>query len=159
MLTLGGCTAPSRARGVYTHDTRVLVRLDYDYNADGLIDVRTYMRDGRPVRLEGDTDGDGRVDRWEYYGAAGELLRIGASSEDDGRVDTWIRTSADERHVDISTARDGVVDRREVYKGNTLVRVDFDGTRLGRPTKRIVYGTSGEARVETIEKENGHASR
>jgi hypothetical protein len=144
---------------VYTHDTRVLVRLDYDYNADGSIDVRTYMRNGRPVRLEGDTDGDGRVDRWEYYRADGELLRIGASSEDDGRVDTWIRTSGDERFIEKSTARDGVIDRREVYKGNTLVRVEFDDLRLGRPTRRIVYGMGGEARVETIEEEDGHASR
>ena len=157
--TLGACSATPQAFGVYTHDTRVLVRLDYDYNADGAIDVRTYMRNGRPVRLEGDTDGDGRVDRWEYYGANGELLRIGASSEDDGREDTWIRTSGGERHVDISTARDGVIDRREVYRGDTLVRVEFDDTRRGGPTRRIVYAGRGEARLEAIQKEDGHASR
>jgi hypothetical protein len=171
-----GCSPSSRAYGVYAHDTRQLVRLDYDYDRDGRVDVRTYMRDGKAVRLEGDTNADGRIDRWEYYGAAGELLRIGASTTDDGREDTWIRLVGDERHVDISTRRDGVVDRHEVYRDDVLLRADSDTNhdgladrweefaggvltrvlvdehrRLGRPTRRISYIAGGEARVERIE--------
>jgi hypothetical protein len=142
------------------------------------------MRDGKPTRLEGDTNADGLVDRWEYYDAAGALIRIGGSSAGDGREDTWARTNGDERHIDISTRRDGIVDRREVYRGERLVRAEsdtnhdglsdwwetFDGKsvtelllddekRYGRPTRRIVYGTNGTARVEMLNKENGHASR
>jgi len=176
VMPLGGCVAPPQAFGVYTHDTRQLVRLDYDYDRDGRIDVRTYIRDGKAFRLEGDANADGRVDRWEYYGASGELLRIGASAEDDGREDTWIRVVGDERHVDISTRRDGLIDRREVYREDVLLRAEWDTNHdgltdrweeftagvvtgvlvdeyrmLGRPTRRISYSPSGEARVERIE--------
>lgn len=175
VLALSGCAPGSheRATGVYAHDTRVLVRLDYDADGDGRLDARTYMRDGRPVRLEGDGDRDGLVDRWEYYGADGNLLRIGGSSRGDGLEDTWVRTRGEERLVDISTRRDGRVDRREIYRGETLVRAESDTNhdsmtdrweefsngaiarvlldeerRLGRPTRRILY-EGGQARVET----------
>lgn len=183
------CSGPERAFGVYAHDTRVLVRVDYDYNGDGLIDVRTFMRGGRPVRLEGDTNGDGRVDRWEYYGSSGELRRLGTSARHDGREDTWVRTVGADRHVEISTRRDNTIDRREIYRGDTLVRVESDtnhdglpdtwqefsegalvrlllddGRRSGRPTRRIHYARDGAARIEVIDrahdtKEEDDASR
>lgn len=145
VLVLGsgfGCSGPERAFGVYAHDTRVLLRVDYDYDGDGAIDVRTYMRGGRPVRLEGDADGDGRVDRWEYYGPSGDLRRIGASSQHDGREDTWVHmglpaeadgAQAGERRVDISTRRDNTVDRREVYRGAALVSTEADTNHDGLP--------------------------
>ncbi len=173
-----------RATGVYAPGTHVLMRLDYDFDGDGRIDVRTYMRDGRPVRLEGDTNGDDVIDRWEYYGDSGELLRIGASSAADGREDTWVRTTGDERDVEISTRRDGTVDRREMYSAGRLVRVELDtdhdglpdmwerfengvvtellldeAKRDGRPTRRVVYGAGGTARVEILHAEDGDASR
>jgi hypothetical protein len=183
-LVCAGCSTPPRAAGVYARDTRALIRLDYDYDGNGVIDVRTYVRNGKPVRLEGDTNGDGVIDRWEYYGASGELLRIGASSQDDGCQDTWVRTAGDERYVDVSTRRDGRIDRREVYRTDQLVRAESDTNhdgltdmweefndgavkvllvdekkRHGRPTKRIVYGAEGTARVEMLIGENANASR
>lgn len=170
-----GCRESRWAYGVYAHDTRALVRLDYDYNADGVIDVRTYMRSGRPIRLEGDADGDGLVDRWEYYDARGELLRIGSSTAHDGIEDTWARVAGDERIVELSTARDGLIDRRETYRDTVLVRTETDTNRdgladtweefengalvrllldeekrHGRPTRRLVYAGDGAARVELI---------
>jgi hypothetical protein len=179
VLLGSGCSTSPRAAGVYAPDTRVLVRLDYDFDGDGRIDVRTYIREGRPVRLEGDADGDGVVDRWEYYGANGQLLRIGASSAHDGREDTWVRTSGAGRHVEISSLRDGIVDRREVYQGERLLAVEldtnhdglfdmweeFDGTavarllvdeekRYGRPTRRLVYEPNGHVRVEAMERDD-----
>lgn len=184
VLLLTGCSSPARVYGVYAHDTRVLLRLDYDYNADGVIDVRTYMRNGAPVRLEGDANGDGRIDRWEYYSSAGELLRVGGSTQGDGREDTWARVVDGDTHVDLSTRRDNIVDRREVYRGGVLVRAEsdtnYDGLpdtweefeqgvlarllldddkRHGRPTRRIVYAPGrGPVRVDII-KEEDHASR
>lgn len=178
MLTVPGCAREPEPQvyGVYAHDSRVLLRLDYDYDGDGRIDVRTYMRDGKPARLEGDRDGDDVIDRWEYYGTNGELLRIGASSRGDGREDTWVSTHGDVRTLDMSTRRDNTVDRRETYRGDTLERVETDTNhdglmdrweefqngalvrvlldderRLGKPTRRIVYGPKGAARVERIE--------
>lgn len=175
-LAAAGCRgdAPARAQGVYAHDSRVLLRLDYDYDGDGRVDVRTYMRDGRPVRLEGDGNGDGVIDRWEYYGRGGELLRIGGSTRGDGLEDTWVHTKGEQRFVEISTGRDGRIDRREVYQGDMLVGVEsdtnFDGLpdrweefrdgavvrlmlddeqRHGWPTRRIVYEGHEAAHIET----------
>ena len=184
LLTTAGCEIAPHASGVYAPETRVIVRVDYDYDGDGRIDVRTYMRNGIPTRLEGDTNGDGVVDRWEYYDASGALLRIGGSTEGDGREDTWVRTVGEERHVEISTGRDGIIDRREVYRGEQLVRTESDtnhdglpdmweafeagavrelllddNKRDGRPSRRLVYGADGAARVELVNTEAGHASQ
>jgi hypothetical protein len=184
LMTAAGCSTQPRAAGVYAPGTRALVRVDFDYDGDGRIDVRTYMRDGTPTRLEGDTNGDGLVDRWEYYDASGALTRVGGSTAGDGREDTWLRAVGDERHVEISTRRDGTVDRREVYRGEQLLRADSDTNhdglsdiwetfdhgaitelrvdddkRHGRPTRRVVYGAKGTARIELLSKEDGHASR
>jgi hypothetical protein len=184
LLTTAGCSGAPHAGGVYAPDTRALVRVDYDYDGDGRVDVRTYMRNGIAARLEGDTNGDGVVDRWEYYDPSGALLRIGGSTEGDGREDTWVRTVGGERHVEISTRRDGIVDRREVYRGEQLVRTESDTNhdglpdmweafeggairellvddhkRDGRPTRRLLYGAAGTARVEPVTREDGHASR
>jgi hypothetical protein len=184
VLACSACTFPPQTSGVYAPGSRALVRVDYDFDRDGRIDVRTYMREGRPVRLEGDSNGDGLIDRWEYYGASGELLRIGGSSGGNGLEDTWVRTAGDERHVEISTRRDRIVDRLEVYRADRLVRIESDTNRdglpdmweaftdgsltellldddkrYGRPTRRLVYGPGGTARVEILDKEDGHASR
>lgn len=178
VLVLGsaGCAGPERAFGVYAHDTRRLVRVDYDFDGDGVIDVRTYMRGGRAVRLEGDGNGDGRVDRWEYYGPSGDLRRIGASSQNDGREDTWVEIHDGERRVEISTRRDNTIDRTERYRGDALLSAAADtnhdgltdtweeysggalaqlliddARRHGRPTRRIRYERGGAARVEAID--------
>jgi len=163
----------------------MLVRLDYDYDGNGVIDVRTYMRRGRPVRLEGDTNGDLRIDRWEYYRPGGELIEIGASTQGDGREDTWVRTVGDETRVAVSTRRDRLIDRREVFRGESLVRTESDTNhdglpdtweefdegvlarllldeekRHGRPTRRIVYpGGGATPRVEMIPQEPERVSR
>ena len=178
-VALVGCAAPSgpRVSGVYAEGTRELLRLDYDEDGDGRIDVRTYMRAARPARLEADRDGDGLIERWEYYDRSGALMRIGTSTARDGREDMWIRTEGARRVVEISTRRDGRVDRRETYERDTLVHAesdtDFDGRtdrweefrqgalgrlmlddeRHGRPTRQIVYGPGGAARVEPVGQE------
>ena len=169
-----GCaSSQSGATPIYDPATRELVRIDYDYNLDGVVDVRTFMRGGRPIRLEGDANGDGSVDRWEYYDPRGGLERLGASSRQDGIEDTWVYKSGDETRMEISTGRDGRVDRREFYRGDALLRAESDGNRdgrfdsweqfdngrlasiavdedagTGRPTRRIAYAADGAVRVE-----------
>jgi len=154
---------------IYDPDTRLVSRVDYDDEISGHIAARTYYSNGRAVRLEVDADGDGLVDRWEYYGADGTLVRLGTSSANDGREDTWVVTAGDSMRVDISTRHDGFVDRREFHQHGVLIRTEqdtnFDGvpdewqeftaegalSRLsidtekhtGRPDRRLSYARDG----------------
>ena len=143
-------------------------RLDYDIDHDDQVDMRAYLEHGRTVRIEADGDGDGIVDRWEYYGADGHLERLGTSSESDGLEDTWVVQNGDQMRVDISTRRDGVTDRREFHDKGTLVRAEQDtngdgrtdqwqnfadgklrellvdtSQKTGRPDRRLVYANDG----------------
>ncbi|MEQ1731056.1 MAG: hypothetical protein ABL982_22025 [Vicinamibacterales bacterium] len=130
--SLAGCTdQDGTVIPVYDPGTRDLVRLDYDVDRDGRVDVRTFMAGGKPVRLEGDQDRDGKVDRWEYYGSDGRLLKLGTASGRDGVEDTWLYQSGTVRRIEMSTGRDGVVDRFEHYDGPRLLRVETDVNRDG----------------------------
>jgi hypothetical protein len=150
-------------------------RLDYDTNRDGEIDMRAYLENGRTVRIEADGNGDGVVDRWEYYRPDGQLDRLGTSSEADGVEDTWVVQSGTQMRVDIATRRDGIADRHEFHDNGVLVRTEqdtngdgridqwqrFEGGRLrellidttqssGRPDERLVYAANGSVeRVDT----------
>lgn len=167
-----GCAAPSPVTPVYDPKTRELVRLDYDYDGNGTVDVRTHLLHGKPVRLEGDTNQDLVIDRWEYYDESGAIVRLGAASADDGVEDTWVYPSGQDSRIEIATRRDRVVDRWEFYRAGALVRTERDTDRdgkpdtwedyeqgrvrrlsmdefhRGRPTRRIVYGDGGSARIE-----------
>jgi hypothetical protein len=172
-MTAAGC-AREHVSAVYDRDTRSAIRLDDDTDLDGRIDLRTYLQQGRAVRLEADVNSDGFVDRWEYYDRGGRLLRVGRSSAGDGRVDTWATQDGRTMYVEISTRRDGGLDRHEVYQGEVLVRTeidtnqdglvdqwqDFEGGRLrelrvdtgrtlGRPDRRLVY--AGDGALTSIE--------
>jgi hypothetical protein len=143
-------------------------RLDYDTNRDGQTDMRAYLENGRTVRIEADGNGDGVVDRWEYYTTDGQLERLGTSSESDGVEDTWVVETGNHMRVDVATRRDGVADRHEFHDGGVLVRAEQDtngdgrldqwqrftdgklrelliDTTLssGRPDQRLVYGPDG----------------
>ena len=126
-------------------------RIDYDTDRDGRIDMRAYLLNGRTVRIEADGNGDGVVDRWEYYGANGSLDRLGTSSESDGVEDTWVVQSGDQMRVDISTRRDGVADRHELHEHGTLLRAEQDTNRDGRidQWQRFEHGKLRELLIDT----------
>lgn len=156
-----------RVSAVYD-EAGAIRRLDYDTDRDGRTDMRAYLENGRTVRIEADGNGDGVVDRWEYYATDGQLARLGTSSESDGVEDTWVVQTGTQMRVDISTRRVGAADRHEYHDGGVLVRAEEDTNgdgRLdqwqrftdgklrellidtsfstGRPDKRLVYGTDG----------------
>ena len=174
IVAVSGCASEPAATPVYDPATRELVRIDYDYDNNGTVDVRTFMQAGKPLRLEGDANGDGTIDRWEYYDRLGRLERVGTSSRQDGTEDTWLSTEGDETRMDVSTNRDGRVDRREFYRGDVLVRAESDSNgdgaidswerfenerlasiavdedkRAGQPTRRLRYAGDGSVHVET----------
>jgi hypothetical protein len=188
MALVGGCAADGRGpTPSYDPVTRRLVRLDLDSNGDGRIDTRTYLDGNRPFRTEVDADGDGRVDQWEYLDATGALVRIGTSSAGDGVADTWTRAVGADglQEVGLSRFRDGRVDRREFFRGETLERAeeDVDGDGLvdkwetwdagalrvvafdttfstGRPDRRLTYDASGRlTRLEADPEGDGRFER
>jgi len=122
---------------VYDRYTSLLLRLDWDSDRDGRIDQRTYVGGAAPWRSEIDFDGDGRIDRWEYVTVSGEVARIGSSSANDGVEDTsmFLEDPAGDVRVDRAQYRDRVVDRREYYRGEVLVRADEDANRDGHVDK------------------------
>jgi hypothetical protein len=114
-LTLAACEAPHAGarlqlvekgpyQALYGPDGR-LQRLVYDGNGDGRAEVVTlFAPTGKPLRAEIDTDGDGVVDRWEYFSSlTGELDKVGFSRRKSGTPDEWA-------YVDSS----GAIVRREI---------------------------------------------
>jgi hypothetical protein len=131
-VVLVSCARPV-VSAAYDPDTLLAARLDFDDETTGRIVARSYLVNGRPVRLEVDADTDGRVDRWEYYRADGTLLRLGTSSRHDGREDTWAVQAGRSIRVEISTRRDGFIDRREFHERGELVRTEQDSNFDGLP--------------------------
>lgn len=167
----GGGPAPSekdRVGAVYSPKTGRLSELRVDIAKDGKPDIISYMDGSKFLRIEVDSDENGRVDRWEYYGPNQKLEKVGYSRPDDGKVDSWAYQAADGSvaKLEISTRRDGVVNRTEFYEKNVRIRaeedtngdgrvdkwetyngdalssVSFDLTNSGKPTKTIEYRNS-----------------
>lgn len=171
----GGASAPpSYIQADYDARGR-LSKLSYDRNKNGRIDTVAFMDGTRFVRVEIDSNEDGLVDRWEYYGADQKLERVGLSRANDGRPDTWTYQDAKGQvsKIEISTRHDGKVDRTEFYENGALVRAEedsrgdgrvdrwesyaggllstvaFDTAGHGKPDRRLLY--SAEGTVERLE--------
>lgn len=141
LSTLGCIASESAARTapapVYNPRTRELLRLDWDLNGDGRIDQRTYVVGTTPLRSESDSDGDGRIDQWEYVTPTGAIAHVGTSSANDGLEDTWVwpPNAAGEVRIERAQYRDRIVDRREYYRADALVRAEEDANRDGHVDK------------------------
>jgi hypothetical protein len=174
--------ARKRIQPVYDRETGRLTLLKYDSNGDGKPDTFSYMDGAQTVRIEIDEDGDGLIDRWEYYTRDQKLEKVGFSRAHDGKVDWWSYANADGSvaKVEFSTGRNGRVDRTEYYEGGVLVRAEedtdgdgkvdkweqyeasrlalvaFDSRHRGVPDRRLVYAPDGDVRVEIDPAGDGH---
>ena len=98
------------------------------------------------VVVERDLDGDGVTDRWEYYAdrrepGQGRIEKVGFSLAGDPVEDAWAYYGRDGQltRIEVSTARDGVVDRWEHYRDSVLVLVETDTDGDGRSDERSVW--------------------
>lgn len=127
----------------YDRTTGKLVELTYDRNKNGTIDTWTEMDGTRPLRSRIDLDEDGTIDRWEYYGDKGELLKVGFSRKKEGKPDAWAYSGADHTVVErieiSSTADEHRIDRREHYGAAGLVSAEDDTNHDGRVDKWETY--------------------
>jgi hypothetical protein len=180
----GGC---ARAREpklepVYDPLTGKLQLLKYDSKGRGRFDTFRYMDGARVTRIEIDSDGDGKIDRWEHYGPDQKLEKVGFSLRNDGKEDAWAWVGPDgaTTRVESSPRRDGKVSRTEYYDHGVLVRAEedsdgegridrwetYDGPRLatvafdtmhrGTPDRRIVYAADSSVRIEVDPRGDGH---
>jgi hypothetical protein len=178
VLSVPGCGGGSRQskqiEPVYDKQTGRLRLLKYDSRNEGRPDTFSYMDGARVLKIEIDQDGDGKIDRWEYYDADQKLEKVGFSRGRDGKEDAWSYAAPDGSiaRIDISTRRDGKVTRVEYYEHDQLVRaeedtdedgrtdkwetydsgrlssVSFDLVHRGSAGRRLIYGANGSARVE-----------
>jgi hypothetical protein len=181
-VVASACSDPERERikattkPTYDKTTGKLTELTYDRNKNGRIDTWTEMDGTRPLRSRIDLDEDGAIDRWEYYGDNGELLKVGFSRKKDGKPDAWAYSSADGRveRVEISstgdehkidrwehygasglvsaeedTNGDGRIDKWETYDGGALKSAAFDESADGKPDRRLTYANGQLTLIET----------
>jgi hypothetical protein len=152
MISSFACRAPLQPGGglnpvqkVYDKQTGRLQLLTFDRNKDGRIDTWCHMDGTRLLWSEMDTDANGTLDRWEYYGEDQRLQRVGMSRAADGKVDAWAYPAPDGSiaRVEVSTARDGKANRVEHYERGALVRAEEDTDADGRPDKWETFGDGG----------------
>ena len=134
--------ATGAATASYDKSTGRLKELEYDAARDGRTDVWTEMDGARALRSRVDRDGDGRVDRWEYYDDRQRLVKVGFSRSADGIADAWAFSAPDGtiQRIEISSRQnEQQIDRIEYYEAGrsidrpgTLVRADVDANRDGR---------------------------
>lgn len=187
---LAGCADPAadrlRETTVPSYDkTGRLVEVTFDANQNGVIDTWTTMDGARPVLTRIDRNEDGKVDRWEYYGPDGALVKVGFSRQDTGVPDAWafegadgrierieISSVADETRIDRrefhdasgltraedDTNGDGVVDKWETYENGVLKTAAFDENGDGKPDRRFTYD-AGELVLIESEPDPGGAYR
>ena len=160
-----GAPQEQRIQAEYDKTTGKLSQLTVDLKKDGKPNITSYMDGTKFLRIEIDANEDGKIDRWEYYGADQRLERVGFSRADDGNVDAWAFQGPDGAvaRVEVSTKRDGKVNRTEFYEKGALARaeedtdtdgrvdkweqyesgalvsVSFDTTKSGKPTTTIDY--------------------
>jgi len=138
----GGAEPPEgSATPTYDQTTGKLKELAYTAR-DGRTDVRTEMDGAKALRSRVDRDGDGRVDRWEYYDDRQRLVKVGFSRSADGVADAWAFSAPDGtvQRIEISSSHDEKqIDRIEYYEPGatpdgpgTLVRADVDANHDGR---------------------------
>ena len=139
--------AGQTVRAVIDERSRRASELRFDLDADGLHETLAHIDPEQGgVRLERDLDADGVTDRWEHYAGltefqAGRVEKVGFSLAADGVEDAWAFHGADGRLVrlEVSTRRDGVVDRWEHYEDGSMVRAESDDDGDGRADTWSTY--------------------
>jgi hypothetical protein len=162
VVCLTSCADPEKDRlrettkPTYDPNTGRLKELTFDQDKNGTIDTWTDMDGARPVLTRMDRNEDGRLDRWEYYGPDGQLLKVGFSRKDDGKPDAWAYSGADGtiERIEVSSIGDEKkIDRREYYAAGGLARAEDDTNADGVADKWETY-ENGAVRTASFD-ENG----
>ena len=179
LLALSACSDVRRARraaisAVYDPTSGRLVRLAHDSNINGKPDTWTAMNGATPISSTADRNEDGRIDRWEYYDAAGKLTKVGFSRKSGETPDAWAYAGPGggiDRIETSSTGDAARIDRWEIYDASqlspanapdnpgTLLRVEEDTNGDGRADKWERYTAGMVSSVEFDENHDGRPDR
>ena len=115
----------------YDMKAHTMIRDVSDRNQDGVSDrIINYEGFGGARTEETDTDFDGRVDRWDTFGAEGQRMRSATASFGGrpDRVATYDRTGVLIR-VEADADLDGRFELTRIYEAGKLIenRIDSDG--------------------------------
>jgi len=153
----------------YDMATNAVVKDVQDRNQDGVSDrITTYEGFGGARTVETDTDFDGRVDRWETFGAEGQRLRSATASNGtrpdrvatydragrlsrveadlnlDGRFEvTRLYDAGKLTEIRLDSDGNGRVDRVQDFRKGYLSEEDFDTDEDGLPDLRMTFGEDG----------------
>jgi hypothetical protein len=140
------CGSPppgDRVHATYNSQSGRLEKLAVDAAKDGKPDIFSYMNGTKFVRIEIDQDEDGRIDRWEYYGADQTVERVGRSTRRDGRMNrTEFYQQGQLVRIETDTDGDGRIDKWETYRDGALATAAFDTAGSGKADRVIDYSAS-----------------
>jgi len=133
-------------------DSMVLLRLEQDSDFDGRIDIWNTYTDGKLTSRVRDTSGDGNADVWEQY-ENDRMTNRTIDRDQDGVADAFYIYGGDilveERH---DANNDGVVDRLISYQNLFRVHAEEDRDLDGNMDVWTSYGVShGKEVVERVE--------
>jgi hypothetical protein len=126
-------------RWEYYDDKGALLKVGFSRRHDGTPDAWAYAGPGgKTARVEIASSGDERkIDRREFYDGD-RLIRVEEDTDGDTRIDKW----ESYEHGALKTAAmdengDGIADRRLTYTGGALVRIESEPDAAGRFTKTV----------------------
>ena len=169
-LAVAGCVAsppPTDVVPQYNRDTGRLTSIQVDRDKDGRFEARASMDGTRIQRVEIDENGDGKPERWEYYGPAPSgsrsdtvIVRAEEASSTTGKVTRWEYYEGGQiARVDEDVDEDGRVDKWEKYRAGRLASVELDLTGSGKPQRRLTYRADGSVTSESLVSETVHSRK
>lgn len=126
-------TPNGRVRRVIEDYSYRVTEFRVDTNSDGVEDGRLTMDAGIVSKVGFSLAGDGLIDAWAFRDAANQIVRIEVSTRRDGRVDRWEHYANGKMiRVELDANLNGKADRWQIYENGILVETVLDANEDGQ---------------------------
>ena len=125
-------------RWEYYDAAGALVKVGFSRKNNGTPDAWAYSRpDGSPLRIDtSSTSNESAIDRREFY-EGGQIVRVEEDTNGDGRPDKWETYEGGAvKTVEIDENHDGRPDRRLTYANSELATIEWEPDATGRYLKK-----------------------